>query len=100
MTLVTDTGFREDDWAHPFVALADLPATGRATPLAIDVPSETDPDGLAGRLSGADLVRIDFPSFADGRGFTIAASLRRNGCAKRTGRRTTIGHGWPRRAFN
>ena len=31
---------------------------------------------LAGKLSGLHLIRVDFPSFADGRGFTIARQLR------------------------
>ena len=31
---------------------------------------------LANRLTGLDMIRIDFPSFADGRGFTLARQLR------------------------
>ena len=31
---------------------------------------------LLGRLDGVTMIRVDFPSFADGRGFTIARRLR------------------------
>ena len=77
MTLVSDKGFSPDDWTHGFTPIADLAAGGAA--LAVDVPSDADPATLAGRLAGISLIRIDFPSFADGRGFTIAARLRRMG---------------------
>lgn len=69
--IVTDTGFVPDDWAGPFSALEDA-RSGHG----IDVPSSADPMELAGRLSDIPLIRVDFPSFADGRGFTIARQLR------------------------
>ncbi len=71
--IVTDEGFAADDWIYGFAALDDLrndPAT------AIDLGSDTDPTALAGRLDGVELIRVDFPSSADGRGFTIARQLR------------------------
>jgi len=77
MTLVRDTGFAPEDFTGDFTPLADLPANGRVS--ALDVPSDADPSALRGRLDAIDLVRVDFPSFADGRGFTIAAVLRRMG---------------------
>ncbi|MEM7470929.1 MAG: DUF934 domain-containing protein [Pseudomonadota bacterium] len=73
-TLVHDTGFVADDWVRGFTPLADLPAND--TPCCIDMPSDADPAGLANRLSELDMIRIDFPSSADGRGFTIARRLR------------------------
>jgi len=79
MTLVTDKGFSPDDWTHGFTPFAELAANDAALPVAVDVASDTDPAVLAGRLAGIALIRIDFPSFADGRGFTIAARLRRMG---------------------
>src|SRR6056297_3973212 len=69
--IVTDAGFRPDDWTPPISALEDA-RTGHG----IDLPSSADPQELAGRLPGIDLIRVDFPSFADGRGFTIARHLR------------------------
>lgn len=69
--IVTDTGFVPDDWAGPISALEDA-RSGHG----IDLPSGADPMELAGRLSDIPLIRVDFPSFADGRGFTIARQLR------------------------
>jgi uncharacterized protein (DUF934 family) len=76
--IVTDTGFAADDWTGPIAALADL---GGQT--AVDVPPDTDPEALRGVLAQLTLIRIAFPSFADGRGFTIAQRLRRMGYAGR-----------------
>ena len=74
--IVTDTGFDADDWTHDFTPLDQLAANDAAPAVAVDVPSDADPDALAGRLDAIDLIRVDFPSFADGRGFTIARRLR------------------------
>lgn len=79
MTLVTDKGFGPDDWLHGFTPLADLAASDAARARAVDVAADTDPAALAGRLAGIALIRVEFPSFSDGRGFTIAARLRRMG---------------------
>ena len=69
--LVTDTGFHPDDWDAPIVALNDArPDVG------IDLAASNDPVELAGRLEDTPLIRVDFPSFSDGRGFTIARQLR------------------------
>lgn len=58
--IVTDTGFNPD--------------TETATWL--DVSSDTDPTQLADQAADATHIRVNFPSFADGRGFTIARQLR------------------------
>lgn len=42
----------------------------------LDLASDTDPRTLEGKLDGIEMIRVDFPSFADGRGFTIARHLR------------------------
>lgn len=73
--IVTDTGFGADDWAHGFVAMSETSA-GSTRPLAVDVPSDADPEFLRPFLDQVGLIRIDFPDFADGRGFTIAQRLR------------------------
>ncbi|QQA41208.1 DUF934 domain-containing protein [Pelagovum pacificum] len=86
--IVTDTGFTPDDWTGPFVAFDDDGA--EAGPgAALDVPSSADAGELGKRAQAAGLVRIDFPSFSDGRGFTLAAALRRAGY---TGRLRAHGH--------
>ena len=61
--IVTDEGFATTDWAEGL------------TPL--DLPSDTDPEAVD--FAGAELIRVEFPSFSDGRGFTIARVLRRRG---------------------
>ena len=79
--LVKDTGFVTDDWTGGFTALDDLPANDSG--VAVDLPSDTDPATLGNRLAGLEMIRVDFPSSADGRGFTIARRLRLMGYAGR-----------------
>jgi uncharacterized protein (DUF934 family) len=74
--IVTDTGFAADDFPCGFVDRADIAAND--CDYGIDLASDAAPDALAG-LNNAAMIRIDFPSFADGRGFTLAALLRRAG---------------------
>ncbi len=74
--LVTDTGFQPDDWTHEVTPLAELAANDAGPVVAVDLDSDAAPEDLSGRLNDIDLIRIDFPSFADGRGFTIARRLR------------------------
>ncbi|MFK7762806.1 MAG: DUF934 domain-containing protein [Roseobacter sp.] len=71
--IVTDAGFLADDWTEAFVALG---AANDAT--ALDVPSDADPADVP-LCDGLQMIRIDFPSSADGRGFTIARALRLRG---------------------
>lgn len=70
--IVTDEGFAPDGWNEGFATLPDAAADASS----IDVPSDTDPADLKDRLDTLRMVRIDFPSSADGRGFTIARQLR------------------------
>lgn len=77
-TLVTDTGFTPDDWTAGFADSAR----------ALDLASDTDPQSLS-LPETLEIIRIDFPSFADGRGFTIARQLRLRGY---TGRLRAKGH--------
>ncbi|WP_299078762.1 DUF934 domain-containing protein [uncultured Ruegeria sp.] len=83
--IVTDEGFTPDDWTNGYVTLEDA----ANDVVALDVASDTDPDELIDRLGSAEMVRVDFPSFADGRGFTIARTLRLKGY---TGRLRAKGH--------
>ena len=75
--IVRDDGFHAEDWNGDF----DGPA-------AQDLPSDTAPENLAFD-DDTGLIRIDFPSFADGRGFTLARLLRLRGY---TGRLRARGH--------
>ncbi|WP_120635309.1 DUF934 domain-containing protein [Ruegeria sp. EL01] len=83
--IVNDEGFAPDDWTNGYVTLEDA----ANDVVALDVASDTDPDELIDRLGSAEMVRVDFPSFADGRGFTIARTLRLKGY---TGRLRAKGH--------
>ena len=87
--IVTDTGFAADDWTAPFVPLADLAANDHGHALAIDLASTDDPALLRDRLAHIDLIRVAFPAFSDGRGFTIARALRNMGYC---GRLRAAGH--------
>ena len=74
--IVTDDGFGSDDWTSGFAEMGQAPANDNT--LAVDVPSDATPESMLDLLA-APLIRIDFPSFADGRGFTLASILRRAG---------------------
>ena len=82
--LVTEAGFRPDDWTGGFLApealaAGDLPEGA----LAIDLPNDRDPAELGPWLGRLALVRIAFPATGDGRGFSIAKRLRAMGYAGR-----------------
>ncbi|MEM1360336.1 MAG: DUF934 domain-containing protein [Pseudomonadota bacterium] len=83
--IVTDSGFAEDDWTGELAPLETLEADARA----VDVPSDADAAVLSERLKDLEMIRIDFPKFADGRGFTIAQRLRAMGYK---GRLRAAGH--------
>jgi uncharacterized protein (DUF934 family) len=72
--IITDTGFSADTWNGSYVPLADLAANDDE--LGVDLPSTADPHALRGRLGSIPMIRVDFPAFNDGRGFTIARTLR------------------------
>jgi uncharacterized protein (DUF934 family) len=74
--IVTDSGFSGDDWDCGFTALGQEIAND--CEYGVDVPSDASPDAMAG-LTNAPMIRIDFPAPTDGRGFTLAAILRRAG---------------------
>ena len=63
--IVNDEGFAPDDWTDGYVTLDDA----ANDVVALDIASDTDPDELFDRLGSAQMVRVDFPSSADGRGF-------------------------------
>ena len=77
--IVTDSGFHTEPLIPAFTALAQLPYHEGA----LDLANSDDPTILASYLSDLRLIRIDFPSFADGRGFTLARRLRMMGFKER-----------------
>jgi uncharacterized protein (DUF934 family) len=60
----------------PLARLHADPPAGRNAELGVVVPSTTRPEDLAPLLDRVSLVAIEFPKFRDGRGFTIARTLR------------------------
>ncbi|MEM6609854.1 MAG: DUF934 domain-containing protein [Pseudomonadota bacterium] len=75
--IVRDDGFHSDDWNAGY----------EPGGLAVDVTSEDDIGGLD--LANTQLIRVAFPSFADGRGFTLGQRLRQLGYK---GRLRAAGH--------
>ncbi len=70
--IVTDAGFASEGEAIEFQPHTD--AAQDATHVA--VASDVAPIDLKDRIGHAEYIRIDFPAFSDGRGFTIARQLR------------------------
>ncbi|MBN8292685.1 DUF934 domain-containing protein [Rhodobacter sp. NTK016B] len=71
--IVTDTGFAPDSHNGAW----------------FDLAPDVDIAAVEHQLEGITAIRVAFPSFADGRGFTLAARLRRAGF---TGRLRAVGH--------
>lgn len=76
--IVTDTGFGPETWTEGFEGAGTL-----------DLQPDADPSEVAERLDGVRMIRVHFPSSADGRGFTIASQLRLHGYI---GRLRAFGH--------
>lgn len=70
--LINDTGFVAEDWTQGFCTQAAANDC-----VALDLASDANPEEVD--LMGLKIIRIDFPSSADGRGFTIARALRLRG---------------------
>ncbi|WP_120717553.1 DUF934 domain-containing protein [Tsuneonella amylolytica] len=75
MPIVTPEGFRPAD-APDFVPAGELPS---GSGLAVDLPNDADAEILAARFADIALVRIPFPVYGDGRGFSLARQLREMG---------------------
>lgn len=81
--IVKDSGFHTDDWVRGYCG------TGAANDcVALDLQSDAQPDAIV-LTPVLEMIRIDFPTSADGRGFTIARALRLRGY---TGRLRARGH--------
>ncbi len=58
----------------PYARLGEALEARAAT--GVLIPNDVDPGNLASVLPRLGLIAVDFPSFADGRGFSIAQRLR------------------------
>jgi uncharacterized protein (DUF934 family) len=81
--IVTDNGFDADDWTGGYCGSG---AANDCT--ALDLASDASPEDVS-LTPSLRMIRIDFPTSADGRGFTIARALRLRGY---TGRLRAKGH--------
>ncbi len=84
--IVRDEGFTPDSWEHGFATEGERAANDLR---GLDLTSDSDPAELGRLMLGVEAIRIDFPSFADGRGFTLARHLRNLGFQ---GRLRAAGH--------
>lgn len=77
--IVTDLGLLPDSWTSGFTPIEVFDAEPDDTPVALSLRWDTDPDTLAGRLDGIRMIRVDVPSFEDGRALALARALRAMG---------------------
>ncbi|AXI46988.1 oxidoreductase [Sulfitobacter sp. SK012] len=71
--IVNDKGFASDDWTQGYCG------QGAANDCAaLDLASDANPEEVV-LTASLKMIRVDFPSSADGRGFTIARALRLRG---------------------
>ena len=76
--VVRDAGFVAEDWNRELVDW-DVTTSSAWEPepgYGLDVPNTLSTDQLQPYFDGAEMIRISFPSFADGRGFSMARHLR------------------------
>lgn len=74
--IVTDTGFAPDDWPNGFQALEAAGAGAGCVDCGIEIRTEDDINAHRREIMVAKMIRVAVAGFADGRGFTVARSLR------------------------
>lgn len=93
--LVRDEGFTADTWEAEGGLFIDLEKYGqdvaekKPEKTCLDIPNSVKTESLEGLFESVAMIRIPFPSFADGRGFSLAKQLRQLGF---TGRLRAVGH--------
>ena len=73
--IVSDLGFRSLD----NIIIYENWSNFSASATSIDLPPDADLSLFKGNLNKFKIIRIDFPTFADGRGFTLAKLIRTRG---------------------
>lgn len=73
---------------YALIPLARLPEAD-GNPVGVEIANDADLEALAPHFARLALISIRFPSFADGRGFSVARRLR---CLGFTGRIRAAGH--------
>ena len=89
--LITDQGFINDDWSNGFIPWENATETNwsRDAGYGLDLPNTVYGDQVLPFFPFIAMIRIAFPSSADGRGFSIAKRLRSLGYQ---GRLRAFGH--------
>ncbi|MGI9350895.1 MAG: DUF934 domain-containing protein [Rhizobiaceae bacterium] len=93
--IVRDSGFEKDTWEIQGGLFIDLEKYGQDVAersprkTCLDIPNDVRVESLTGLFGNAAMIRIPFPSFADGRGFSLAKQLRLKGYQ---GRLRAVGH--------
>lgn len=85
--IVRDHGFAVEDFAGAIRPLAELSGVEEGD--GVEIGPADDPRQLLGVLGQLSLIRVRFPAFNDGRGFSHARDLRSLGF---TGRLRAAGH--------
>ena len=85
--IVTDAGFAPEHFPGTIRPLAELAEVQEGD--GVEIGPADDPRALVGLLGQLALVRVRFPAFNDGRGFSHARDLRSFGF---TGRLRAAGH--------
>ena len=79
--IISDDGFSKENWPHGFTEnRREISGENGA---ALDLQNDADLSDLQGVLNNVGLIRVTFPKFDDGRGFTLARRLRLMGYAGR-----------------
>ncbi|MEO1701241.1 MAG: DUF934 domain-containing protein [Pseudomonadota bacterium] len=78
--IITDEGFQAEDGMVFADGLSDLEQDGSRR--CVYLKNHTDAGAIEPFLGRLDLIAIDFPSYADGRGMSLATELKRLGFAK------------------
>lgn len=89
--LINDTGFIADEWTDGFRDWEGLTSSSYGTDAGygLDVPNTVGANQIKPYFNQVAIIRVDFPSSHDGRGFSIARHLRLIGY---TGRIRAHGH--------
>ena len=76
--IVTDDGFKADDWDGVYLNWEGATLVNQAHEVGygIELPNDADAEDLVPFFNEAAMIRITFPSSADGRGFSVARTLR------------------------
>lgn len=75
--IVTDSGFSAEPDTVEFVPADTLrDKDDLLDSVAVDLPNDADVEDVASHFGIITAIRIPFPSFSDGRGFSLARNLR------------------------